>query len=178
MIFASVGSVLPFDRFVKAVDDWAAANPQQDVFLQIGEGKYEPRHVPWVRIMKHDEYRRRLHDCSLFVAHVGIGSILQALEERKQMVLLARHRKLGEHTTDHQLHTASRFRNVPGLRIVEDEAALQTTMSALIDRPMQITDGISNHANQDLLDNIAAFLRSAQERKHALSLTPAEFRQP
>lgn len=170
--------MLPFDRFVEAVDNWAAANPGQDVFLQIGDGKYEPRHVPWVRIMKHDEYRQRLHDCSLFVAHVGMGSILQALEERKQMVLLARHRKLGEHTTDHQLHTASRFRDVPGLRIVDDEAALQATMSALINRPIQILEGISNHANQDLLDNIATFLRSGRERKHALSMKPAEFRQP
>jgi UDP-N-acetylglucosamine transferase subunit ALG13 len=170
MIFASVGSVLPFDRLVRAVDDWAAENPAHEVFLQIGQGEYEPRHVPWVRLMTHEEYRRRLQDCSLFVAHVGIGSILQALEERKQMLALARHRSLGEHTTDHQLHTASRFNNVAGLRIVEDASALQSAMSLLVGRPMTPADGIATHASKQLLDNIASFLRPVRERKRGLAL--------
>src|SRR5687768_13648940 len=98
MIFASVGSMLPFDRFVQAVDEWAAANPQTPVYLQIGNGTYEPRHAEWVRIMPHAEYSRRLRECTLFVAHVGMGSILQSLEARKQMLLLPRLQRLGEHT--------------------------------------------------------------------------------
>ena len=36
------------------------------------------------------DYQRRLGACTLFVAHVGMGSILQALEIGKQMVLLPR----------------------------------------------------------------------------------------
>ena len=47
MIFASVGSMLPFDRFVHGVDEWAAANPGTPVFAQIGNGAavLPPRHV-------------------------------------------------------------------------------------------------------------------------------------
>ena len=63
MIFASVGSMLPFDRLVQAVDEWAQANPAQEVFLQIGNGAYEPSHAPFVRMMPHTEYRRRLETC-------------------------------------------------------------------------------------------------------------------
>lgn len=170
MIFASVGSILPFDRLVRAVDEWGAANPGRDVFLQIGEGKYEPRHVPFTRLMPHDEYRRRLAECSLFVAHVGMGSILQGLEERKQMLLLARHSSLGEHTTDHQLHTADRFRDVAGLKIVEDVTALQAAMSALVEQPMQQAAGISPHASQELIDNIANFLRPIRALKRDMAL--------
>ncbi len=73
MIFASVGSMLPFDRFVRAVDDWAAANPHKDVFVQIGETEYEPQHAPFARMIPMAEYRQRLHDCDLFVA---VGSSL------------------------------------------------------------------------------------------------------
>lgn len=163
---------MPFDRLVRAVDEWAASNPDRDVFLQIGEGAYEPRHVPWTRMMPHDEYRRRLAECSLFVAHVGMGSILQAMEERKQMVALARHRSLGEHTTDHQLHTAARFGNVPGLKIVENEAELKAEMSALISRPMQNAAGISPYASQELLDNVANFLRPVRARNLDIALAP------
>ena len=58
------------------LDEWAAANPSEPVYIQIGEGEYEPKHAPWTRIMPHAEYRQRLIDCSLFVAHggaVGLG---------------------------------------------------------------------------------------------------------
>lgn len=172
MIFASVGSILPFDRFVRAVDEWAGDNPGQDVFLQIGEGEYEPRNVPWARMMPHDEYSRRLSECALFVAHVGMGSILQALEARKQMLALARHNSLGEHTTDHQLHTAARFQGITGLKIVDSADELKAEMSALIDNPMQCASGISPHASQELIDNVAEFLRPVLARKSRMALAP------
>lgn len=162
MIFASVGSMLPFDRFVKAVDDWAAANPAEEVYLQIGEGDYEPRHAPWTRIMPHDEYRARLKGCDLFVAHVGMGSILQALEERRQLLMLPRHQSLGEHTTDHQLHTAARFRGTPGLRIVDDVPALHSAMTELLAHPLEASNGISTTATEPLLSAVATFLSAAR----------------
>ena len=158
MIFASVGSMLPFDRFVKAIDDWAAANPGREVFIQIGDGEYEPRHAPWVRIMPHAEYRQRLETCALFVAHVGMGSILQGLEARKQMLLLPRHASLKEHTTDHQLHTADRFRATPGLLIVDDVPELQAAMTRLLDEPLKPSEGISRFAQTALIDKVASFL--------------------
>ena len=158
MIFASVGSMLPFDRFVQAVDDWALANPGEEVFIQIGEGAYEPRHAPWVRIMPHGEYRRRLDECDLFVAHVGMGSILQSLEVKKQLLMLPRLASLREHTTDHQLHTAARFRDTEGLLIVDDTDALKAAMSRLLREPLKTSAGISRFAPQPMIDNVAHYL--------------------
>jgi len=158
LIFVSVGSMLPFDRLVKAADEWAEAHPSEAVFIQIGEGAYEPQHAPWVRIMPHAEYRRRLEECDLFVAHVGMGSILQGLEARKQMLLLPRRADWREHTTDHQLHTAARFKDTPGLLIVEDVDSLQAQMSKLLKSPMKASDGIPLVAASDFTDRIAGFL--------------------
>lgn len=160
MIFASVGSMLPFDRFVQGVDAWAAANPDTPVFLQIGEGKYEPVHCPWARIVPHSDYRRRLSECTLFVAHVGMGSILQALEIGKQMLLLPRRAALREHTTDHQLHTAGKFRDTPGLLIVDDVPALQREMTRLVETPMEGSAGIDPFAPPAMTDKIRAFLNA------------------
>ncbi|WP_343525285.1 glycosyltransferase [Sphingomonas sp.] len=161
MIFVSVGSLLAFDRLVQAADGWAAANPNEAIHIQIGEGRYEPRHAPWSRLMPITEYRRLLQQCSLFVAHVGMGSILQGLEERKQMLLLPRLAARGEHTTDHQLETASRFRGMPGLSIVDDEQALQREMTRLLAEPLQVGGGIPDRASPELLANVGAFVRSA-----------------
>ena len=165
MIFVSVGSMLPFDRFVRAADDWAAANPNQPIFIQIGDGEYEPRHSPWVRIMPHREYRQRLEECTLFVAHVGMGSILQGLEARKQMLLLARLASKREHTTDHQLHTAARFKNTPGLIIVDDVPALQLNMSRLLKTPMKASEGIPRFASSTMTDSVAQFLMGRRVSK-------------
>ena len=158
MIFASVGSMLPFDRLVRAVDEWSLANRAVDVFLQIGDGKYEPRHCDWARIVPHAEYQQRLKDCSLFVAHVGMASILQVVEIGKQMLLMPRHASLREHTTDHQLHTAKKFSGTQGLMIVDDVAALQSQMSKLLEAPMRGSDGISRYAPSGMTNEVRQFL--------------------
>ena len=164
MIFATVGSMLPFDRFVQAVDTWAGANPGTPVFLQIGEGAYEPRHAEFVRVMPQADYRARLRACRLFVAHAGMGSILQALEDGKQTLLLPRRHALGEHTTDHQLHTAARFKDTPGLMIAEDEVALQAAMSRLLDAPLATGPAISAEASPELIGKVKSFLDAARAR--------------
>ena len=165
MIFASVGSMLPFDRLVLAVDEWAAANPSEPVYIQIGHGEYEPRHAPFVRMMPHTEYRQRLEDSRLFVAHVGMGSILQSLEARKQLLMLPRLASLREHPTDHQLHTAARFRDTEGLLIVDDTDALKAAMSRLLREPLTPSAGISRFAPQPMIDKVARYLtaRSTQQ---------------
>lgn len=158
LIFASVGSMLPFERLVRAVDEWARDNPAQDVFLQIGETEYEPRHAPFARMVAMTEYRRRLRECDLFVAHVGMGSILQALEDRKQMLMLPRHQEWGEHTTDHQIHTAERFGHLPGLKVVDTVEELHREMGALLQVPLAMGDAISNQASPGLLAGVRNFL--------------------
>ncbi|WP_342657320.1 hypothetical protein NPJ82_10480 [Sphingomonas sp. NY01] len=158
MIFASVGSMLPFDRFVEAVDGWAAAHPATPVTIQIGDGTYEPRHADWVRIVPHPRYMALLERCSLFVAHVGIGSIVQALETGRPMVMLPRLASLGEHTTDHQLHTATRFRDTAGLTIVDDVAALHAAIDHHLAHPAAPAAAISTAAPPAMTQRIGAFL--------------------
>ena len=44
VIFVTIGSMFPFDRLIRAMDAWAAAQPERRVELlaQIGDGGYEP----------------------------------------------------------------------------------------------------------------------------------------
>jgi UDP-N-acetylglucosamine transferase subunit ALG13 len=160
MIFASVGSMLPFDRLTRAVDEWAAANPSTSVFLQIGDGDYIPRNAQWSRLVSHEDYLRRLADCDLFVAHVGIGSIIQALEIGTRMIMLPRLASLGEHTTEHQLHTAARFGNSPGLTIVDTTDALKASMDEYAEQPLAHERRIPAFAPSHLTDKIRHFISS------------------
>lgn len=154
--------MLPFERLVRAVDEWARDNPSEAVFIQIGATGYEPRHAPFARMVPVVEYRQRLQDCDLFVAHVGMGSILQALEDRKQMLMLPRHQEWGEHTTDHQIHTAERLGHLPGVRIVDSVSDLHRDMTALLRSPLVTGDAISNHASPGLIAGVRDFLNGVR----------------
>lgn len=154
--------MLPFDRFVQAVDEWARDNPGDDVFIQIGAGTYEPRHAAFARMVPLAEYRKRLCECDLFVAHVGMGSILQALEAEKQMLLIPRDIRLGEHTTDHQVHTARRFQGRAGMRIVDTIQDLKRNMTALMHEPMPTGSGFSTRASPELLGAVRTYLQGGK----------------
>jgi UDP-N-acetylglucosamine transferase subunit ALG13 len=164
VIFGSVGSMLPFERLVVAMDEWARDNPEQEVFIQIGDGRYEPQYARFTRILPMTEYRDRLHSCDLFVAHVGMGAILQGLEEGKQMLLMPRLHSLGEHTTDHQVQTACSFRKHSGIRIVEDADSLRVEMSRLVAQPLRVGERISNEASPELIAGVTRFLDGARSR--------------
>jgi UDP-N-acetylglucosamine transferase subunit ALG13 len=157
VIFVSVGTMLPFERLVRGADDWARQNPLEPIFIQIGNGEYQPQHAPWTRIMPIAEYRERLETCDLFVAHAGIGSILQAVEFRKQQLLLPRHQSLGEHTTDHQLDTIERFGSLKGVRVVDQVSDLQFQMSEMLRHPLSADEPSAAHASPELLRNISTF---------------------
>jgi len=43
--FATVGSQEPFDRLIRAVDEWAVLHGRSDVFAQIGDSTYCPEHI-------------------------------------------------------------------------------------------------------------------------------------
>ena len=150
--------MLPFDRLVKGVDDWAGDNPDIPVFLQIGDSSYEPRYASWTRILSHAEYLQKLRSCQLFVAHVGMGSIIQGLENRKQMLLLPRRADWREHTTDHQLHTAQRFGGYEGICIVDDVDALQTQMTSMLANPIETDEQFASVAPQAMIDAVRQYL--------------------
>ena len=85
MIFVTVGSNQPFDRLIQAVDAWAKAHPSVDVFAQIGSGDFQPSHLRYTRSMSPADFRAGLEAAEIIVAHVGMGTIISALELGKSL---------------------------------------------------------------------------------------------
>lgn len=160
-VFVSVGSMMPFDRLVKAMDDWAAAHAEVPVEIQIGSGKYEPRHAKFVRLMPVADYRLRVAGARLFVAHAGMGSIIAAIEAGKPLLMLPRLQAQGEHNTDHQLATAASIGARPGLHVASDAADLQARASALLADSGVAPAAISSFADAGFTDRIRAFIEAA-----------------
>ena len=128
MIFATVGTQLPFDRLIRALDTWAAVNSHVEIFAQIGRGEYEPENLSWTRDMHPMDFRSRVADCDVIVAHAGMGSIISGIELGKRVIVMPRLARLGEHRNEHQLATVARLEHLNGFEVVHDADTLSKSL--------------------------------------------------
>lgn len=134
-IFVTVGTELPFDRLVRAVDDWAGQTGRAaDVFAQIGRTEYVPANIGWTPMIEGPAFRRLFDGADLVVAHAGMGTILAALEVQQPLIVVPRRAALGEHRNDHQLATVERLSRLGLVHVAADEAELVERLDE--DRPL------------------------------------------
>lgn len=165
MIFLTVGTQLPFDRLTRAVDDWCAANPSAHVIGQIadpGSEGFRPQHFEWQSFIEPAEFDRRFDEADLIVAHAGMGSIITALTRAKPVLIMPRRANLREHRNDHQLATADRFADRPGVHVAHDEESVGPWLSRLLAMPERgDSPRLSPFASPQLLEAIRAFIQSS-----------------
>lgn len=153
MIFLTVGTILPFDRLTKAVDEWAGLRSDIEVFGQIGDvsdENYLPQHFRWERRLNNADFKEKIHTSAAVIAHAGIGAIIEALQLGKQIVILPRERRFQEHVNDHQLQTIQRFAERPGIYGVTHESGLAKAMDAVLES-MDAPPDVSEDAEEGLL---------------------------
>jgi UDP-N-acetylglucosamine transferase subunit ALG13 len=158
MIFVTVGSMFPFDRMIRSMDDWTSEHPNQQVFAQIGGGKYEPKYMTWQRIIPPDEYKRIVGACRVIVAHAGTGTVFMASAFRKPIVLFPRRAAQKEHTTDHQLDTAKWLEHKQGIFIAWSQNELAQAIEQADQAASNQQSPMATSAPQPFLDRIRAFL--------------------
>jgi UDP-N-acetylglucosamine transferase subunit ALG13 len=158
VIFLTVGTQLPFDRLVGAVDQWAATRRDADVFGQVGPTGLRPAAIAWERFVAPAECRERMRAADAIVAHAGMGTILTALELGTPIVVMPRRAALGEHRNDHQLATARRFAQQGSIAVAFEEAELHARLDALGAGGLGARRRIGRHAEGPLVDALRAFI--------------------
>jgi UDP-N-acetylglucosamine transferase subunit ALG13 len=161
VIFVTVGAQMPFDRLIEAVDQWALMRNRPDVFAQIGPSNLKPKMISVARFIEPQEFRMRVNQADLIVAHAGMGSIITALECGKPIIVMPRRGDLRETRNDHQLATAKYFEQSRQVIVAHDE-------KQLIER-LDNTDGqncferIGSHASEMLITTIRSFLAGTSQ---------------
>jgi len=159
MIFLTVGSQLAFDRLTKSVDEWASANPDVEVFGQIGESGYIPQHFKYATTLTPMEYQSMIDNSDIIISHVGMGTIITALDMGKPLLLLPRKAEYGEHRNNHQLATAKFVKQYKLLEIADDECEVPN----LLDRMIAQYKNVASQPEQlkvspELVDEINNFI--------------------
>ncbi len=157
MIFLTVGSQMPFDRLVIAVDEWAGENSANDVFGQIGNSQVVPKHIRTAPTLSPPEFRQRIQKADLIVAHAGMGSVLTALEFGKPIVVMPRQGLLHETRNDHQVATAHWLSQKPGIYVADNEQAIPEILNTALADQISPTS-ISPYASQSLIKALRDFI--------------------
>lgn len=139
MIFLTLGTQLPFDRLVRALDE-VAPELEEEIFGQIGKATYAPKHFDFSDYLPQKAFSEKFEAARVVVGHAGMGTILSGFAARKPLVLMARKAALKEHRNDHQQATVAQLRTIPGIHIAEEAADLRQLLTASELEPMTPTE--------------------------------------
>jgi UDP-N-acetylglucosamine transferase subunit ALG13 len=156
VIFVTVGTQLAFDRLVRAIDEWAADNQDQDVVIQSGESQYTPHNCEARGYVEPSEWEELFNNAEIIIAHAGMGTILKCLDSQKPLIIMPRLAELGEHRNDHQMATASRFLNKTGILVVKDKHELYMSINRLLSGDYESPETLSSNI-QHLIDELRNF---------------------
>jgi UDP-N-acetylglucosamine transferase subunit ALG13 len=157
VIFVTIGSMFPFDRLVRLVDELVPQWPGETFFAQIGDTNYAPANMAFEKVLSAKAFNDKVQSSRLIVAHAGMGSVISAMEARKPIAILPRLAAHGEVTTDHQLATAKWLKGKPGVYVAMEEAGLEGAIdAALAAGPDQ--EGMPATAPAPFLQKIRSFI--------------------
>jgi UDP-N-acetylglucosamine transferase subunit ALG13 len=161
MIFVTVGTQLPFDRLLQAMDAWAARHGDVEVLAQTGQTECHYPHLIATPHMDQKRFADNVARAQVIVAHAGMGTILTAIEIGKPVILMPRRADLGEHRNDHQRDTAAEMSALANVTVVEDAPGLFSAIDAALTQasnPCIATR--TSFASAQLLDAVKEFIWS------------------
>lgn len=153
MIFVTVGTQLPFDRLVRAVDEIAPLTDEK-VFAQTNGGTYKPRNIGYTDSLSAAEFDIVFRQARLIVSHAGVGTILSALMYKKPIVVMPRFAFLGEHRNEHQYATAVKM-NEMHLHIAYDNSQLR---DLILDEDIRTLRQLGDTASEHLIRSLKDFI--------------------
>lgn len=121
MIFLTVGTQFPFDRFIRALDNiFDQGLIDEEIFAQIGETSYKPRNFESVASLEKKVFDECFKKASSVMSHAGVGTITVALKNHKPLLVMPRMKRYKEHVNDHQVATAKKFEELGHILAVYD----------------------------------------------------------
>lgn len=154
MIFCTIGTQVPFDRFVKIVDE-IASDLQEEVVAQVAKSDYQAKHVRTVDFLAPDEFNELFSKARMIVAHAGMGTIISALKQKKPIIIFPRIAALGEHRNEHQLATAEKMNELGYVYVANNADELRTLLTCTELKPLH---ELSECASRSLIDEICKLI--------------------
>jgi UDP-N-acetylglucosamine transferase subunit ALG13 len=125
VIFTAVGNCYwKFNRLIEEMDR-IAGNTDEEVVIQIGFTKCEPKNARYFTFTSNEEINDLFENVRVIVAHAGVGTIVKAISHKKPIIVVPRRHRYGEHYDDHQVEIANALDKDERVTIVWDVKELE-----------------------------------------------------
>lgn len=158
MIFVTVGTQLPFDRLIQAVDELAPSFPENEIIAQVYRPGYIARNIRTLNFISPIQYNDYIMSADLVISHAGIGTITMVAEMEKPLILFPRMGQLKEHRDDHQLATCKMLAENYPLNIAYDKQQLFDLLVLFREGRLPPTQKIAPVASTRLVKAIRDFI--------------------
>ena len=159
MIYITVGTMyLDFPRLIRKADAIAEATGERTL-VQTGMGNTIPAHCEHFNFKPRDEVEAVQREARVIVTHAGIGSVIDALNAERPLLVVPRLKRFGEHNNDHQLDLARAVERRGWGRMILDIDELD---HACADPPPAHTRYAP--AKQDLIQTVRGAIESALQK--------------
>lgn len=158
MIFITVGSQLPFDRMIQAVDEIAPLFPGKEFVAQVFGMTYQAKNIKTLEFISPTEFNDYVQQAELVISHAGTGTILSVGEMQKPLIVFPRLGKLKETRNNHQVDTCVMLEKSAGLNVAYDKDELRRHLEAFFKGELKPMERISPYASDSLISSIKDFV--------------------
>lgn len=155
MIFATIGTQAPFDRFIKILDEIAPMSNEL-IIAQTYKGRYQPKNIKTIDFLAPDEFDKLCHDARLIVAHAGMGTIISAMAKGKPIIVFPRIAALGEHRNEHQLATSKKMKELGYAYVANNKEELK---EYLLKKDLKCIHQLGLEASNTLINNLINYIK-------------------
>lgn len=160
MVYVTVGTMfLDFPRLIQRVDEIAESTGERTI-VQIGMGGTIPRHCEHFTFKPREEVLALQQEARVIVCHAGIGSVIDALQSKRPLVVVPRLMKFNEHTTEHQVDLARAVERRGWGKMILDVADLEHALA----NPPRAYESY-RPARDKLVASVRAFVNEIAQRK-------------
>lgn len=109
MIFVTIGTQKQqFHRIIRLVES-SHLLKNEKIIIQAGHTKYVSNmgNITITNFLDDAKFIQCIQDCEYIICHGGVGTIFNALEKGKKILVVPRLKKYHEHKNDHQIEVAT-----------------------------------------------------------------------
>lgn len=154
MIFVTIGTQAPFDRFIRIIDELAPLL-DEPVIAQIYKGEYKAKNIKTIDFLPPDEFNKLFNEARIIVSHAGMGTIISALQKQKPIIIFPRIAALGEHRNEHQMATAKKMKELGYVYVAYNEKELK---NILLYKDIHCLHNLGDSASPTLVQSISDYI--------------------
>lgn len=155
MIFVTIGTQAPFDRFIKLVDE-IAVNLNEEIIAQTYKSQYQAKNIKTIGFLPPDEFNKLFNEARIILAHAGMGTIISAMQQQKPIIIFPRIAALNEHRNEHQMATAKKMKELKYVNVAFNEKELK---DLLLSNNIKCLHKLSDFAEQSLINSLTNFIK-------------------